>query len=87
MIDAACDRLPKYKNWNDEQMEALQLIRNSQGGMVLIMGIAGTGKTLLQEALLNSSTRSVSMCSASPLPTPTSTTSQIAWLQPCPMSA
>ena len=34
-------------------MEALKLIRNSQGGMVLIMGVAGTGKTLLQEALLN----------------------------------
>ncbi|KAI7286492.1 hypothetical protein KC345_g1192 [Hortaea werneckii] len=68
MIDAAFDRLLKYKDWNDEQMEAPKLIRNSQGGMVLIMGIAGTGKTLLQEALLNSSTRSISMPSPQPLP-------------------
>ncbi|RMX95154.1 hypothetical protein D0867_13599 [Hortaea werneckii] len=51
MIDAAFDRLLKYKNWNVEQKEALHFVRNSQGGMVLIMGSAGTGKTLLQEAL------------------------------------
>ncbi|GAB1735355.1 hypothetical protein NU219Hw_g2991t1 [Hortaea werneckii] len=51
MIDAAFDRLLKYKSWNAEQKEALHFVRNSQGGMVLIMGSAGTGKTLLQEAL------------------------------------
>ncbi|KAI7266628.1 hypothetical protein KC343_g4392 [Hortaea werneckii] len=51
MIDAAFDRLLKYKDWNAEQKEALHFVRNSQGGMVLIMGSAGTGKTLIQEAL------------------------------------
>ncbi|KAI7476554.1 hypothetical protein KC351_g9390 [Hortaea werneckii] len=50
-IETAFDRLLKYQDWNAEQMEALNLVRNSQGGMVLIMGIAGTGKTLIQEAL------------------------------------
>ncbi|KAI7182729.1 hypothetical protein KC363_g8613 [Hortaea werneckii] len=50
-IETAFDRLLKYQDWNAEQMEALKLVRNSQGGMVLIMSIAGTGKTLIQEAL------------------------------------
>lgn len=81
MIDAAFDRLLKYKKWNAEQKEALHFVRNSQGGMVLIMGSAGTNKTLLQEALTKFFAKLALMSSASPLLTPMSTTSRITCLQ------
>ncbi|GIZ38759.1 hypothetical protein CKM354_000216300 [Cercospora kikuchii] len=44
----------KLLTWNAEQLQALQLIRNAPGGLVCILGIAGTGKTLLQQGLARS---------------------------------
>lgn len=36
------------QDWNEEQAEALRCIKQTKGGMVIVKGVAGTGKTLLQ---------------------------------------
>ena len=43
--------LMKLKPWNTEQLKALATIHKAAGGVSIIMGIAGTGKTLLQSAM------------------------------------
>lgn len=49
---AAADRwLETWMSWNAEQLSAIRGIRRAKNGLVVIMGPAGTGKTLLQQAL------------------------------------
>ncbi|KAK4548249.1 hypothetical protein LTR36_010119 [Oleoguttula mirabilis] len=40
-----------WREWNSEQLDVLASIHKAKGRMVITMGIAGTGKTLLQQAL------------------------------------
>jgi senataxin len=53
------DRLPavdewirKAMEWNKEQMQVIDGVRSAKGGMMLVMGPAATGKTLLQRFLI-----------------------------------
>lgn len=43
--------LRNWMEWNAEQMQVIQGIKKAKGGVLIVMGPAGTGKTLLQEAL------------------------------------
>lgn len=43
--------LEHWMEWNPEQTQVIEGIRKAKGGMVIVMGPAGTGKTLLQQAL------------------------------------
>ncbi|KAK1810468.1 hypothetical protein LTR12_015158 [Friedmanniomyces endolithicus] len=43
--------LKNWMTWNEEQVAVIEGIRVAKGGTILVMGPAGTGKTLLQEAL------------------------------------
>jgi len=40
-----------WMSWNAEQLSVINGIKRAKGGMILVMGPAGTGKTLLQQAL------------------------------------
>lgn len=40
-----------WQKWNDEQKMAIETITKTKGGIMLVHGPAGTGKTLLQQAL------------------------------------
>ena len=49
---AAADKwLREWMGWNAEQLQVIEGIKSTKGGLVIVMGPAGTGKTLLQEAL------------------------------------
>ncbi|KAK0260293.1 hypothetical protein LTS09_005109 [Friedmanniomyces endolithicus] len=43
--------LKNWMAWNGEQLAVIEGIKVAKGGTILVMGPAGTGKTLLQEAL------------------------------------
>lgn len=43
--------MSSWKPWNPEQREVLSAVHATKGGMVIVKGIAGTGKTLLQSVL------------------------------------
>lgn len=43
--------LQNFMAWNQEQLQVIQGIKAAKGGVVIVMGPAGTGKTLLQMAL------------------------------------
>lgn len=43
--------LENWMQWNVEQLEVIKGIRRTRGRMIVVMGPAGTGKTLLQQAL------------------------------------
>ncbi|KAK5119587.1 hypothetical protein LTR85_007416 [Meristemomyces frigidus] len=40
-----------WMDWNAEQLQVINGIKKTKGGAVVVMGPAGTGKTLLQQAL------------------------------------
>ena len=40
-----------FITWNEEQLSVIRGIKAAKGGVVVVMGPAGTGKTLLQQAL------------------------------------
>jgi senataxin len=42
----------KAMDWNKEQMQVIDGVRKAKGGMMLVMGPAATGKTLLQRFLI-----------------------------------
>lgn len=50
-VEVEWDKICRWRVWNREQRRALQSIRRSAGGISLITGPAGTGKTLVQQAL------------------------------------
>ncbi|SMR52400.1 unnamed protein product [Zymoseptoria tritici ST99CH_3D1] len=50
-VEEAFQKLLTFTNWNNEQLDALRSLRKSVGGMVLITGPAGVGKTLVLQAL------------------------------------
>lgn len=50
-IEEGYQWLMQYCRWNVEQVEALKRIRNAVGGIILICGPAGCGKTLVQQAI------------------------------------
>ena len=50
-VRIADDWLLRWKPWNLEQREVLANIHQAKGKMVIVKGIAGTGKTLLQSAI------------------------------------
>ena len=50
-IAKADEWLLNWRPWNPEQREVIKGIHSSKGGLVVTMGIAGTGKTLLQSGL------------------------------------
>ncbi|KAK4548272.1 hypothetical protein LTR36_010142 [Oleoguttula mirabilis] len=43
--------LHRWMDWNAEQLRVIDGIKKAKGGAVIVMGPAGTGKTLLQQAL------------------------------------
>lgn len=43
--------LLNWMDWNAEQLQVIKGIKAAKGGMIIVMGPAGTGKTLLQQAL------------------------------------
>lgn len=43
--------LLQWMDWNTEQLQVIAGIKRAKGGAVVVMGPAGTGKTLLQQAL------------------------------------
>ncbi|KAK4888950.1 hypothetical protein LTR27_012230 [Elasticomyces elasticus] len=43
--------LANWMQWNQEQLAVIRGIRAAKGGCIVVMGPAGTGKTLLQQAL------------------------------------
>lgn len=43
--------LMNFMSWNKEQLEVIEGIKNAKGGLSIVVGPAGTGKTLLQQAL------------------------------------
>ncbi|KAK3654018.1 hypothetical protein LTR56_003453 [Elasticomyces elasticus] len=43
--------LAKWMQWNQEQLAVIRGIKAAKGGCIVVMGPAGTGKTLLQQAL------------------------------------
>ncbi|KJX92459.1 hypothetical protein TI39_contig5851g00006 [Zymoseptoria brevis] len=50
-VESAMRWLLTFQNWNEEQLIALRSLRSAVGSMVLISGPAGTGKTLVLQAL------------------------------------
>ncbi|KAK4554491.1 hypothetical protein LTR86_008345 [Recurvomyces mirabilis] len=50
-IQDAYQEMLDSRKWNPEQLEALKTVRSAVGGIVLITGPAGTGKTLVQQAI------------------------------------
>ncbi|KAK3626304.1 hypothetical protein LTR56_019881 [Elasticomyces elasticus] len=48
---AADEWLSGWLTWNEEQLSVIKGIKAAKGGCVVVMGPAGTGKTLLQQAL------------------------------------
>lgn len=47
----ADDWLLRWMSWNAEQLQVVRGIKAAKGGVIIVMGPAGTGKTLLQQAL------------------------------------
>lgn len=43
--------LRSWMAWNAEQLQVIEGIKRAKGGAIIVMGPAGTGKTLLQQAL------------------------------------
>ncbi|KAK3678273.1 hypothetical protein LTR78_001568 [Recurvomyces mirabilis] len=50
-IQDAYQEMLNSRKWNPEQLEALKTVRSVVGSIVLITGPAGTGKTLVQQAI------------------------------------
>ncbi|KAK5111305.1 hypothetical protein LTR85_012200 [Meristemomyces frigidus] len=50
-LQAAKEWLYEWRPWNEEQKEVLKTIHKAKGRMSITMGIAGSGKTLIQQAL------------------------------------
>lgn len=50
-VEEAYQRVLNLRKWNVEQLQALQSIRAAVSGIVLITGPAGTGKTLVLQAI------------------------------------
>ncbi|KAF7198583.1 Helicase SEN1 [Pseudocercospora fuligena] len=51
VVEEAFTWMLSWRKWNAEQLEALVSVREAVGGIVLISGPAGTGKTLLIQAI------------------------------------
>ncbi|KXT08633.1 hypothetical protein AC579_6564 [Pseudocercospora musae] len=51
VVEEAFVWMLRWRNWNAEQLQALISVREAVGGIVLISGPAGTGKTLLIQAI------------------------------------
>jgi hypothetical protein len=47
----ADEELLEFMAWNEEQLQVIRGVKAAKDGKLIIMGPAGTGKTLLQEAL------------------------------------
>lgn len=50
-VEQALEWMLNWRNWNPEQLQALHSIRQAVGRIVLITGPAGTGKTLILQAI------------------------------------
>ncbi|KAM3419821.1 hypothetical protein BST61_g3152 [Cercospora zeina] len=50
-VDRVYEMMLNWRKWNPEQSAALRSIRFAMGGIILISGPAGTGKTLVQQIL------------------------------------
>ncbi|KAF2774488.1 hypothetical protein EJ03DRAFT_347084 [Teratosphaeria nubilosa] len=51
-VRAHADRwLRGFVRWNAEQLAVIDGVKSAKGGVIIVMGPAGTGKTLLQQAL------------------------------------
>ncbi|CAK4023898.1 Hypothetical predicted protein [Lecanosticta acicola] len=50
-VEEAYQWMLNFRKWNAEQLQALKSIRKAVGGIVLITGPAGTGKTLVLQAI------------------------------------
>ena len=50
-VEQALEWMLKWRTWNAEQLQALHSIREAVGRIVLITGPAGTGKTLILQAI------------------------------------
>ncbi|SMR51294.1 unnamed protein product [Zymoseptoria tritici ST99CH_1E4] len=50
-VEAAYNWALGYQNWNEEQLKAIRSLRQAVGGIVMVTGPAGTGKTLVLQVL------------------------------------
>ncbi|USW54916.1 Putative P-loop containing nucleoside triphosphate hydrolase, DNA2/NAM7 helicase, helicase [Septoria linicola] len=50
-VDRVYEMMLNWRRWNVEQLQALRSIRHAVGGIVLITGPAGCGKTLIQQII------------------------------------
>ncbi|KAK4499399.1 hypothetical protein PRZ48_009913 [Zasmidium cellare] len=50
-VQEAFHKMLTWRDWNEEQLAALHSVRSTLGGIMLITGPAGTGKTLILQAI------------------------------------
>ena len=51
LLAEADEFLLNWMNWNAEQLQVIEGLKRAKGGLIIVMGPAGTGKTSLQQAL------------------------------------